>query len=42
MGGWADPEGCKRVQEMVPKMENDPDADWDQWVKDFYHFCLGK
>lgn len=41
MGGWANPEGCKKVQEMVPQMEKDPDADWEGWLDAFDRECLG-
>lgn len=41
LGGWANPEGCKKVQEMVPQMEKDPDADWGEWENAFDRECLG-
>lgn len=41
MGGWAYPEECKKVQERVALMENDPNADWDQWLVDFDRYCAG-
>ena len=41
LGGWANPEGCKKVQEMVPQMGKDPDADWEGWLDAFDRECLG-
>lgn len=35
LGGWANPEGCEKVQEMVPQMEKDPNADWEEWENAF-------
>lgn len=41
VGGWANPEKCKEVQERVPFMENDSNADWDKWLEDFDRYCMG-
>lgn len=40
-GGWADPEKCMKVQEMVPKKGEGNEEEWDKWLKDFDRYCLG-
>ncbi|MEZ3551929.1 MAG: hypothetical protein K1W02_14625 [Muribaculaceae bacterium] len=44
LGGWADPEECKRVLDEVPDMESNPDTTdeaWDKWAEEFYKHCGG-
>ena len=41
LGGWANPDGCKKVQEKAAKMEKMQNPDWDKWADDFDKYCLG-
>lgn len=45
MGGWADPEKCKEVQEVANLASMHPEEmqyfDWDVWGAAFDAFCLG-
>lgn len=44
LGGWANPEECKKVQELAILFEivgDVPDEDWAMWGEAFDTFCLG-
>lgn len=42
LGGWANPEGCKRLQEIAAVLEKYKDSvNWDQWNEDFDRECFG-
>lgn len=44
LGGWANPEGCAKVQQKAFEMSQDPnttDEQWDEWADDFDKECLG-
>lgn len=40
MGGWLDPEECKKLQEKACEYDKDS-PEWDDWVDDFEKYCLG-
>lgn len=41
LGGWANPDKCKKVQEKAAEMEKMQNPDWDQWADEFDKYCLG-
>ncbi|MEZ3550828.1 MAG: hypothetical protein K1W02_08870 [Muribaculaceae bacterium] len=44
LGGTANPEECKKLQEEAPNLENNPDTtdeDWDRWGEKFDEYCFG-
>lgn len=44
LGGWANPEGCKKVQDEAAELTQNPHTsveEWEEWCDKFDRECLG-